>query len=152
MDEITDVISAIAETPASSWAALNAKTEVIRDLIHSDVEEPHPEADWVLALFDGLCRDVLLCERSRPADSVTITVPAATANALQRLAGRCAAADRRRAGATTHGALSDINDLIMMLAEDAAMVVTRPGSWEATAMADLLGRHGYQDLDEDASC
>lgn len=37
MDEIGEATQAIIDTPASSWAALNAKIEVIRDDIHRDV-------------------------------------------------------------------------------------------------------------------
>jgi hypothetical protein len=31
-----------------------------------------------------------------------------------------------------------------MLAEDLGMVLTRPGSWEGTNMAQVLTSHGYE--------
>jgi len=31
-----------------------------------------------------------------------------------------------------------------MLLEDVALMVERPGSWEAQAMFSLLGAHGYE--------
>jgi|Deesub1362B_J571_1020462.scaffolds.fasta_scaffold56424_1 hypothetical protein len=51
----------------------------------------------------------------------------------------------RTAGNTdesTHGPLT-IAALIEMLLEDVALMMTRPGCWEANAMAGLLGGHGY---------
>lgn len=77
---------------------------------------------------------------------ITITLPEKTAQALQILAERCNDADARRGGTTTHGGLRGPDSLLVMLAEDAAMVVIRPGSWEAAGMAEHLGRHGYDQL------
>lgn len=51
----------------------------------------------------------------------------------------------RAAGSTdesTHGPLT-IAALAEMLLDDVALTVTRPGCWEANAMARLLGGHGY---------
>lgn len=36
-----------------------------------------------------------------------------------------------------------VGTLLQMLAQDCAMVVTRPGSWEGANMADILQGHGY---------
>ena len=33
--------------------------------------------------------------------------------------------------------------LVAMLVEDAAMVVSRPGSWEGANMASVFASHGY---------
>jgi hypothetical protein len=59
---------------------------------------------------------------------------------LTTLAKRCAeiGAD----GATSHGPLT-VEGLLSMLAEDCALVVTRPGSREAVNMARVLASHGY---------
>lgn len=43
----------------------------------------------------------------------------------------------------SHGPL-DLFVLIGMLLEDVAMTVSRPGSWEAANMRDVLTSHGYQ--------
>ncbi|WP_321849357.1 hypothetical protein [Burkholderia diffusa] len=43
----------------------------------------------------------------------------------------------------THGRLT-ISGLLKMLAEDAAMVLRRPGSWEGSNMAQVLSSHGYE--------
>lgn len=45
--------------------------------------------------------------------------------------------------ANTHGTLS-LEQLTKMLLEDVAMVVRRPGCWEATNMAQVLTSHGYE--------
>jgi hypothetical protein len=42
----------------------------------------------------------------------------------------------------THGPL-DMAGLATMLLEDVALVVRRPGSWEAQHMGALLASHGY---------
>jgi hypothetical protein len=44
---------------------------------------------------------------------------------------------------TTHGKLS-VSSLLAMLAEDAAMMNTRPGSWEGANMQHVFDSHGYQ--------
>ncbi len=73
----------------------------------------------------------------------TIEVSSGTAFALQELAARCTKADERNDGFTSHGALN-IPSLLTMLAEDAAMVVTRPGSWEGANMTQVFTSHGYE--------
>jgi hypothetical protein len=55
----------------------------------------------------------------------------------------CNRADDKSSGATTHGKL-DIPRLIAMLAEDAAMTNSRPGSWEGANLQRVLNSHGYQ--------
>ena len=44
---------------------------------------------------------------------------------------------------STHGPLT-IPALAEMLLEDVALTMTRPGCWEASAMATLLHGHGYE--------
>ncbi len=48
----------------------------------------------------------------------------------------------RQDGACTHGVLTP-EGLLEMLAQDVAMVETRPGSWEGAGMAQVLAAHGY---------
>lgn len=73
---------------------------------------------------------------------ITITISEDTAKALAELAKECSYADKSRNGATTHGPLTPAQ-LLTMLAEDAGMVITRPGCWEASNMHQVLVSHGY---------
>jgi hypothetical protein len=43
----------------------------------------------------------------------------------------------------SHGQLT-VMKLASMLLEDAGMVISRPGSWEGSNMADVLRCHGYK--------
>ena len=43
----------------------------------------------------------------------------------------------------SHGPLT-VKKLAAMLLEDAGMVISRPGSWEGSNMADVLRSHGYK--------
>lgn len=43
----------------------------------------------------------------------------------------------------SHGPLT-VKKLAAMLLEDAGMVISRPGSWEGSNMADVLRCHGYK--------
>jgi len=72
---------------------------------------------------------------------ITVTLSDDVAQNLDTLARRCSEADRVRGA--THGALTGAQ-LLAMLAEDAAMMMTRPGCWEASNMRDLLASHGYE--------
>jgi hypothetical protein len=76
---------------------------------------------------------------------VAVAVPLnhETYMSLLALVDSCNRADQSRDGATTHGKL-DIPKLFAMLAEDAAMTVTRPGCWEAANFQQVLDSHGYQ--------
>jgi hypothetical protein len=69
-----------------------------------------------------------------------------TAAVLHELAALCTSANKRSGGYSSHGALSVSAMLAMlaMLAEDAAMVITRPGSWEGSNMAQVFNSHGYE--------
>lgn len=73
---------------------------------------------------------------------ITIEIPDDLADQLEELASSCTEIDQNRNGATTHGELT-VAGLLTMLAEDAGMVLTRPGSWEASNMAAVLSGHGY---------
>jgi len=73
---------------------------------------------------------------------ITIQISSATAQNLEELAARCTVAHKHRDGFNSHGPLT-VASLISMLAEDAAMVITRPGSWEGSNMAQVLSSHGY---------
>ncbi len=65
-----------------------------------------------------------------------------TAATLARLVKACNESHDARDGFTTHGKLS-LERLLAMLVEDAALVMTRPGSWEGANMAQVLMSHGY---------
>lgn len=73
---------------------------------------------------------------------ITIAISEATAEALIELAEACSEVDKARNGATTHGHMTPAK-LLAMLAEDAGMVITRPGSWEASNLHQALVSHGY---------
>lgn len=73
---------------------------------------------------------------------ITIQVSDGAAVSLEELAARCTEEHQRRDGFTSHGALS-VSALMEMLAEDAAMVISRPGSWEGSNMAQVFSSHGY---------
>jgi hypothetical protein len=75
--------------------------------------------------------------------SIQIDVSEETAQLIDELAKRCTDADRERNGATTHGPLT-AETLLALLAEDAAMAISRPGSWEGANMTTVLESHGYQ--------
>ena len=62
---------------------------------------------------------------------------------LLAVVATCNLAEMNNQGATTHGKL-DVPKLLLMLAEDAAMTNTRPGSWEGANMLQVLDSHGYR--------
>ena len=73
---------------------------------------------------------------------ITITISEPTAQALAELANACTVADKACGGYTSHSSLTP-SSLLAMLAEDAGMVITRPGCWEAANMHQVLVSHGY---------
>lgn len=73
---------------------------------------------------------------------IVIEVSAETAELLDELIVRCNESHRERDGANTHGELTPAT-LLAMLAEDAGMVIRRPGSWEGANMVQVLISHGY---------
>jgi hypothetical protein len=85
-----------------------------------------------------------------PNPAIAVNAPVAVAIALGQetydnllvVVESCNRADYDTKGATTHGKL-DIPKLLAMLAEDAAMTNTRPGSWEGANMQQVLDSHGY---------
>lgn len=74
---------------------------------------------------------------------IMIQVSEETAQSLAVLATRCTRANKRCDGFTSHGVLS-VSAMMAMLAEDAAMVISRPGSWEGSNMAQVFSSHGYE--------
>lgn len=74
---------------------------------------------------------------------IVIQVSEETATNLRALAARCAVEHGRQDGFTSHGVLT-VSTLLAMLAEDAAMVISRPGSWEGSNMAQVFQSHGYE--------
>ncbi|MDD2859682.1 MAG: hypothetical protein PHI71_01265 [Acidiphilium sp.] len=75
--------------------------------------------------------------------TLSIEIPDDLADQLEKLAKLCTDGDQARDGATTHGPLT-VPALLAMLAEDAGMVLTRPGSWEGSNMDTVFSSHGYQ--------
>jgi hypothetical protein len=75
--------------------------------------------------------------------AITIEVTDELGGHLETLVKLCTETNQRRDGATSHGPLT-VPALLSMLAEDAGMLMTRPGCWEAANMATLLESHGYQ--------
>ncbi|BBU33452.1 hypothetical protein BTHE68_71860 (plasmid) [Burkholderia sp. THE68] len=73
---------------------------------------------------------------------IELDLPDDVYTGLVLVAQACSVADQQREGATTHGAL-DARALLAMLAEDAAMTHSRPGSWEGANMLQVLTSHGY---------
>lgn len=73
---------------------------------------------------------------------ICIDVSDETAATLARLVKACSDSNDARDGFTTHGKLT-LESLLAMLVDDAAMVMTRPGSWEGSNMAQVLMSHGY---------
>ena len=74
---------------------------------------------------------------------IVIQVSEETASNLRALAVRCTDEHRRQKGFTSHGELT-VSKLLGMLAEDAAMVISRAGSWEGSNMAQVFQSHGYE--------
>lgn len=62
---------------------------------------------------------------------------------LATLVEACNAASKRNDGFTSHGGALTVPTLLTMLAQDAAMTVSRPGSWEGANMQQVLDSHGY---------
>lgn len=68
---------------------------------------------------------------------LTIEVPKTVHDCLTELVDECQTSD------SSHGPLT-VETLARMLLEDAAMVVSRPGSWEGAGLRRVLAAHGYQ--------
>jgi hypothetical protein len=85
-----------------------------------------------------------------PSPAIALDSPAAIAIALSRevynnllaVVDSCNRVHETNEGATTHARL-DIPGLLGMLAEDAAMTNSRPGSWEGANLQQVLDSHGY---------
>lgn len=81
--------------------------------------------------------------REHPKRRFVVEVDESSAVNLCELAYRCTRASEQDGSFTSHGALS-VPAMLAMLAEDAAMVITRPGSWEGANMAQVFSSHGYE--------
>ncbi|WP_230596063.1 hypothetical protein [Xanthomonas vasicola] len=73
---------------------------------------------------------------------ISIEISDETAANLRELAIRCTQSNKQWGGFTSHGDLTP-STLLAMLAEDAGMVISRPGSWEGANLAEVLICHGY---------
>jgi len=76
------------------------------------------------------------------AAAVALLVSQTTLNNLYEVVDACNQAHTDNDGACTHGTLT-VPSLLAMLAEDAGMVFSRPGSWEGANMHTVLEGHGY---------
>ncbi len=74
---------------------------------------------------------------------ISIEISDMTAANLRELATRCTQSNKLREEFTSHGDLTP-SKLLAMLAEDAGMVISRPGSWEGANLAQVLLSHGYE--------
>jgi hypothetical protein len=73
---------------------------------------------------------------------LTLDVSETTFDNLCKVVEYCNDADKSVQGHTSHGQLT-VARLLEMLAEDAAMTQSRPGSWEGANMQTVLDSHGY---------
>lgn len=62
--------------------------------------------------------------------------------ALLSVVARCNEEQKSSGGMSTHGELN-VKKLLTILAEDAAMTESRPASWQASKMQQVLDSHGY---------
>lgn len=67
---------------------------------------------------------------------IVLDLPDSLRNDLETVVRQCTTE------ASTHGQLT-LETMFEMLAEDLAMTVSRPGSWEAANMARVFESHGY---------
>lgn len=73
---------------------------------------------------------------------ITIEVSESTHQDLEMVVKNCNLSNNENEGFTSHGELT-VAGLLAMLAEDAAMANSRPGSWEGAGMQTVLDSHGY---------
>ena len=73
---------------------------------------------------------------------ITIEIGASSALEIQSLVDKINQHDNLERG-TSHGEMT-MKKLITLLAEDAALAESRPGSWEGANMAAVLQSHGYR--------
>lgn len=73
---------------------------------------------------------------------ITLELSESTHNDLLAVVDNCNRAHDARDAVTSHGKLV-IPTLLLMLAEDAGMTNSRPGSWEGANMQKVLDSHGY---------
>lgn len=76
--------------------------------------------------------------------TIEVEVTEETASALTELAGCCNHCSTVSDGFASHGASFTPSRLLAMLAEDAAMLVTQPESWQSANMGRVFAAHGYQ--------
>ncbi|QJE02819.1 hypothetical protein HH212_24750 [Massilia forsythiae] len=135
-DPVVEILSSKYEAKRSDRVHFGLSNKDTEGLV-SD-RRNHVEAEWEAA--------------STSSDMGVVTdAPVAIALAFDREAytnllavvANCNLAEKNNQGATTHGSL-DVPKLLLMLAEDAAMTNTRPGSWEGANMQQVLDSHGYQ--------
>ena len=77
---------------------------------------------------------------SKSTVKITITLAPETAAYIKELVSRM---NKHRDDFNTHGPMT-VERLAEMLLQDAAMIIHRPGSWEASNMDNVLLAHGYK--------
>jgi len=75
--------------------------------------------------------------------TIKLQIPQAVYDDLVVVADSCTRIHKANDGFTSHGEL-DVEGLLLMLAQDAAMTNSRPGSWEGSNMQQVLDAHGYR--------
>lgn len=97
---------------------------------------------WFDAMMEFFYTDLALEGASGPIP-VTLHLSEDVVRNLFVVVANCNGENERNEGCTSHGEL-DIRSLLQMLAEDAAMTNSRPGSWEGANMQQVLDSHGYR--------
>jgi hypothetical protein len=74
---------------------------------------------------------------------ITVVLDQRATESLGKLALACSAAHQARKRFTSQGPLTPTS-VLLMLAEDAGMVISRPGSWKGSNVAEVFCSHGYE--------
>ena len=75
--------------------------------------------------------------------TIKLQIPKEVYDDLVIVVQNCNHSHKDTGGFTSHGEL-DVPGLLLMLAQDAAMTNSRPGSWEGSNMQQVLDSHGYR--------
>lgn len=113
-----------------------------RDEGHDDFSSDDASLDgkaWFDYMLDLFMSDLPASETI----PVTLHLSDEVIQNLFTVARNCTVSHQANDGFTSHGEL-DITGLLTMLAQDAAMTNSRPGSWEGANMQNVLTSHGYR--------
>ena len=133
---------------ACYFTSNSKQADALSDSIYIGIGEEKTEellADRVRARENG--KGAIAPSNSSIAENPPVAIAIAISNQtyqnLVQVVDACNRSHKATNGANTHGPL-DISGLLSMLAEDAAMTNSRPGSWEGANMQNVLDSHGYQ--------